>query len=118
MGAEGLVDAPVTAEGVDGDGNVGAFDVLEQQRLAPERRGRAAVELLVPVRGGGLAHPVGDLSDLERRAHRCTNAPKLALAVEEPDEVGKRFRDHVPAMVCAAAPAHKAAEGRWEAVET
>ena len=66
VGAERLIHSPVAAERVNRDRDVGAFDVFEKQRLAPERSGGGSIELRRSVRGRRPAHPVPPVATLRR----------------------------------------------------
>ena len=64
---EGPIDAPVAAEGVDGDGDVGPFDVFEEEGFAAEFSAGVTIEFVMAVRGGGFADAIGDLGDFQDR---------------------------------------------------
>src|SRR5205814_625946 len=68
--------------------------VLEEQRLAAKLRRGGAVEFLMAVGGGGLAHAVGDFRNLKQGTHARLDAGEFAVAVEEFDEVTEGFGAH------------------------
>lgn len=88
---EGHFHSAVRTELVDEDGEVGAFDVLEEEGVAAETvvsgvgaaRGRRGEE-----GSGGFAHAVGDLGDFEDRRDASGDTAEFAGAVERRDEVG------------------------------
>ena len=63
--AEGLVDSPVAAECIDGDGDVGAFDVFEEQRLTAQAGGGGAIEFSMAMGRGRFADLVGNGRNLK-----------------------------------------------------
>ena len=92
--AEREVDAPVAAEGVDGDGDVGAFDIFEQQRLAAEFAGGVRSSSSWPCGGGRFADAVGNRGDLEHGGDAALNAGQFAVLIEFGEEIGKGFGWH------------------------
>src|SRR5690606_27418268 len=80
---------PVRAVRVDEHGERRALDVREKERRpAPveEPRVGALRGLRGRVRRGRLAHPVGDLGDLQHRRHGRVDADELARPFERGDE--------------------------------
>jgi hypothetical protein len=92
--AEGVVDAPVGAKGVDGDGDVGVLDVLEEEGFAAEVGGGGAVELCMGMWSFGFGDAVGDGGDFEFGVDFGGDFGELALLVEEVEEVGESWGGH------------------------
>lgn len=73
----------IAAEGVDGDGDVGALDVFEEKGAPAEGAGDGAVFFVMAVRSGGFADAVADFGDLENRIDLSLDSNQLALCFQE-----------------------------------
>ena len=91
LGAQRLVDPPIAAERIDRDGDVGAFDVLEEQRLPAELAGDVRSRSLCPC-GAGVLQTRSQISAISRIGSTCVftreSSPSRSSSCKKSEKVG------------------------------